>query len=63
MSLDAIPEYNENELETVLFVGHDITEAKRIELEIQEKNKKIEDSINYAQRIQSSILPDNRLNS
>lgn len=61
MSIDAIPEYNENELETVLFVGHDITEAKRIELEIQEKNKKIEDSINYAQRIQSSILPDNRL--
>lgn len=61
MSIDAIPEYNENELETVLFVGHDITEAKRIELEIQEKNKKIEDSINYAQRIQSSILPDNKL--
>jgi PAS domain S-box-containing protein len=61
MSFDAIPEYNENELETVLFVGHDITEAKRIELEIQEKNKKIEDSINYAQRIQSSILPDNKL--
>jgi len=61
MSVDAIPEYNENELETILFVGHDITEAKRIELEIQEKNKKIEDSINYAQRIQSSILPDNKL--
>ena len=61
LNIDAIPEYNENELETVLFVGHDITEAKRIELEIQEKNKKIEDSINYAQRIQSSILPDNRL--
>ena len=61
MSLDAIPEFNENELETVLFVGHDITEAKRIEQEIQEKNKKIEDSINYAQRIQSAILPDNRL--
>ncbi len=61
LSFDAIPEYNENELETILFVGHDITEAKRIELEIQEKNKKIEDSINYAQRIQSSILPDNRV--
>jgi len=61
MSFDAIPEFNENELETVLFVGHDITEAKRIELEIQEKNKKIEDSINYAQRIQSSILPDNKM--
>jgi PAS domain S-box-containing protein len=61
MSIDAIPEYNDNELETILFVGHDITEAKRIELEIQEKNKKIEDSINYAQRIQSSILPDNKV--
>jgi len=60
MSFDAIPEFNDNELETVLFVGHDITEAKRIELEIQDKNKKIEDSINYAQRIQSSILPDNK---
>jgi serine phosphatase RsbU (regulator of sigma subunit) len=60
MSFDAIPEFNENELETVLFIGHDITEAKRIELEIQDKNKKIEDSINYAQRIQSSILPDNK---
>lgn len=61
MSIDAIPEFNENELETILFVGHDITEAKRIEQEIQEKNKKIEDSINYAERIQGSILPDNKL--
>jgi PAS domain S-box-containing protein len=61
MSLDAIPEFNENELETILFVGHDITEAKRIELEIADKNRKIEDSINYAQRIQSAILPDNSL--
>ena len=59
ISLDAIPEFNENELETILFVGHDITEAKRIELEIADKNRKIEDSINYAQRIQSAILPDN----
>jgi serine phosphatase RsbU (regulator of sigma subunit) len=59
MSIDAIPEFNENELETVLFVGHDITHAKRIELEIADKNRKIEDSINYAQRIQSAILPDN----
>lgn len=61
MSIDAIPEFNENELETILFVGHDITEAKRIEREIQEKNKKIEDSINYAERIQGSILPDNNI--
>jgi serine phosphatase RsbU (regulator of sigma subunit) len=61
MSLDAIPEFNENELETILFIGHDITEAKRIEREIQDKNRKIEDSINYAERIQKSILPDNIL--
>jgi PAS domain S-box-containing protein len=61
MSFNAIPEFNENELETILFVGHDITEAKRIELEIQDKNRKIEDSINYAQRIQTSILPDNNV--
>ncbi len=61
MNFAAIPEINEDELETVLFVGHDITEAKRIELEIQEKNKKIEDSINYAERIQKSIIPDTAL--
>jgi len=58
MNFKSIPEYNENELETVLFVGHDITEAKRIEMEIQDKNKKITESINYAQRIQTSILPN-----
>jgi serine phosphatase RsbU (regulator of sigma subunit) len=57
MSIDAIPEFSDHELETILFVGHDITEAKRIEQELQIKNRKIEDSINYAQRIQSSILP------
>ena len=61
MSIDAIPEFNEDELETILFVGHDITEAKRIEQEIQIKNRKIEDSINYAERIQSSILPGIKL--
>jgi len=58
MSFNSIPEFNENELETILFVGHDITEAKQIEMEIKDKNKKINESINYAQRIQSSILPN-----
>ena len=61
MHIVAIPEFNENELETILFVSHDITEAKRIELEVQDKNRKLTESINYAQRIQGSILPDNRL--
>lgn len=61
MHVTAIPEFNENELETILFVGHDVTEAKRIEMEIHEKNQKITESINYAQRIQTSILPNNTL--
>ena len=50
-----------SELETILFVVHDVTELKLIEQEIKEKNKKISDSINYAQRIQTSILPDTRV--
>jgi len=52
-----IPEFQDQELETILFVGHDITEAKRIEKEIKITNRKMQDSINYAERIQSSILP------
>ncbi|MFT3741029.1 MAG: PAS domain S-box protein [Breznakibacter sp.] len=59
MEIKSIPEFTEDqELESVLFVAHDLTEMKLIEQEIKEKNKKISDSINYAQRIQSSILPD-----
>lgn len=62
MSIDAIPEFNEEkELETILIVAHDITEQKRIEKEITEKNHAITESINYAYRIQTSILPDNKL--
>lgn len=61
MTVNAIPEYTEEkELETVLIVAHDITEAKLIEREIQEKNFKITESINYAHRIQTAILPDNK---
>lgn len=59
MEVKCIPEFGEeNELESILIVLHDMTEIKRIEQEIKEKNRKISDSINYAQRIQSSILPD-----
>jgi serine phosphatase RsbU (regulator of sigma subunit) len=56
--VDAIPEFQDRELETILVVGHDITEAKRIEKEIKVQNRKVQDSINYAERIQSSILPE-----
>ncbi|MDH5598901.1 MAG: PAS domain S-box protein, partial [Cyclobacteriaceae bacterium] len=62
MQVNAIPEFDENKIiESVLLVSHDITERKYIELEIQNKNKKIADSINYAKRIQNAILPDNNL--
>lgn len=58
LNVDAIPEFQDSELETILIVGHDITEAKLIEKEIKVQNRKVQDSINYAERIQSSILPD-----
>jgi PAS domain S-box-containing protein len=62
MQVNAIPEYDETEkLESVLVVSHDITERKLIELEIQNKNKKITESINYAKRIQTAILPNTRV--
>jgi PAS domain S-box-containing protein len=62
MQVNAIPEFDEtNKLESVLVVSHDITERKIIELEIQNKNKKITESINYAKRIQTAILPNNRV--
>ncbi len=64
VQFNAIPEFNElNELETILFVAHDITEQKQIQIEIEKKNKSITESINYARRIQTSILPtQNKIN-
>jgi len=59
MLINAIPEYNDqHNIESVLLVSHDITERKIIEMDIQNKNKKITESINYAKRIQEAILPD-----
>ncbi len=58
LNVDVIPEFQDKELETILIVGHDVTEAKRIEKEIKVQNRKVQDSINYAERIQSSILPE-----
>lgn len=59
MSVNAIPEFGEgHEVESILLVSSDVTERKKTELEIQNKNKKITESINYAKRIQVAILPD-----
>jgi len=62
MQVHAIPEYDEHaKLESVLVVSHDITERKKIELEVQHQNRKITESINYAKRIQGAILPNSKL--
>ena len=59
MQLNAIPEFNsDNDLDTVLVVCHDVTARKRQEVLIQQTNKKITDSINYAKRLQNAIVPD-----
>jgi len=58
MEVNAIPEAaQDGALESVLMVLHNITEAKVAELKITEANQKVKDSINYAKRIQNSILP------
>jgi PAS domain S-box-containing protein len=58
MQVNAIPEMNENgDAESVLYVCHDITEAKAREELIRKKNKSISDSINYAFNIQSALMP------
>ena len=61
MQVNAIPEFNDGVMESVLIVSHDITERKVIETEIKEKNKNINESINYSRRIQNAIIPDNKL--
>ena len=59
MNVNVIPEVNEdNETETFLIVSHDITQSELDKQKIVESEKKVKDSINYAKRIQSSILPD-----
>jgi PAS domain S-box-containing protein len=59
MSVNAIPEKNaENQVESILFVAHDITELKAKEEQLREIYKKVQDSINYAKRIQEAIMPE-----
>ncbi len=61
MQVNAIPEFSDDkDLETILFVAHDITEQKKIEQVVKEKNRAVAESINYAQRIQTSILPNTK---
>lgn len=53
-----IPENDaDDRLSSILLVFHDITERKNQEILLQETNKKVSESINYAESIQGSILP------
>lgn len=59
VEIKAIPEFGESqEIESVLFTAHDVTELKRIEQEITYQKKRMEDSINYGYRIQMAIMPE-----
>jgi PAS domain S-box-containing protein len=59
VEFNIIPETDpEGNISTFLLIARDITERKEIELEIENQNKNITESINYAQRIQSAIIPD-----
>lgn len=59
---DAMPEYREGARRSApILLADNIAERKRIALEMQQQNKKITESINYARRIQSAILPNLRL--
>jgi serine phosphatase RsbU (regulator of sigma subunit) len=62
LAITAIPEYNEQkEVDSVLFVAHDITDQKLAEAEIRRKNTSITESIRYSQSIQSSLMPTDRV--
>lgn len=49
------------ELKKIVIIDTDITERKKQEEIIQQKNKSITDSINYAKRIQQAILPSTEI--
>jgi PAS domain S-box-containing protein len=62
LDVKGIPEFDSNgNIETILYVCHDITEAKNVQKELETKNKKITESINYAWRIQNAIVPDDNI--
>jgi PAS domain S-box-containing protein len=52
---------NTGELKKIILIDSDITVLKQNEEIINQKNKNITDSINYAERIQKSLLPQNNL--
>ena len=50
----------QGKLQNIIVIDSDITALKEIEGELRQKNKDITDSIQYAKRIQQSILPTDK---
>lgn len=56
------PIFDENDkIKKLIIIDSDITESKKQQKIIEQKNKDITDSISYARKIQHAILPDNKL--
>jgi ligand-binding sensor domain-containing protein/serine phosphatase RsbU (regulator of sigma subunit) len=56
------PIFDENgKLKKIIIIDSDVTESKRQERIIFQKNKDITDSIEYARKIQTAILPEEKL--
>ncbi len=51
------PVIENNCIKSLVLIDTDITERKKFESELQEKNKNFTDSVNYAKRIQTAVLP------
>jgi PAS domain S-box-containing protein len=58
ISLNITPVFDKNgELEQYIAIESDISDKKKIEIELKAKNEEITASITYAKRIQAAILP------
>ncbi len=56
------PIFDEDEkIKKLIIIDSDITESKKQQKIIEQKNKDITDSISYARKIQHAILPENKL--
>ncbi len=56
------PIFDENDqIKKIIIIDSDITESKRQQKIIEQKNKDITDSISYAKKIQHAILPEDKL--
>lgn len=59
VEISAVPQVNsEKETTSISFVINDVTDQKLITIDMQDKHRKIKDSINYSRNIQQAIFSD-----